>query len=75
MSATYVLGGNTPSSIPGGIFTNPADYDIKVTPTSITELGVYTIDLTVLDPLGLSATSSFTVSITNTAPSWPAIPT
>ena len=66
----------TASGSPGkDYWQQRADYDIKVTPTSITDLGVYTIDLTALDPLGLSATSSFTVSITNTAPSWSAIPT
>ena len=74
MSATYALGASTPASIPGGIFTKPAAYDIEVAPTSITQLGVYTIALTVADPGALTATSSFTVSITNTAPTWSHIP-
>ena len=36
MSATYEFGTNSPASIPGGIFTKPAAYEIGVTPTSIT---------------------------------------
>ena len=36
MSATYEYGTNSPASIPGGIFTKPAAYDIEVTPTSFT---------------------------------------
>jgi hypothetical protein len=35
MTATYALGTNAPASIAGGIFDKPADYEIKVTPTSI----------------------------------------
>ena len=74
MTATYALGTNAPASIAGGVFDKPADYEIKVTPTSISEVGLYTIALKIEDPLGLSAESSFSVSITNTAPTWSAIP-
>lgn len=34
MTATYTLGTNAPVTIPGGIFTKPTSYEIKVTPTS-----------------------------------------
>lgn len=74
MSATYALGTDSPAIIPGGIFTKPAAYDIEVSPTSITQIGIYKISLSVVNSQGLNVTTSFIVSITNTAPNWSAIP-
>ena len=70
MLVTYTIGANAPVTIPSGIFTLPSTYTLQIAPTSITDLGVYSMTVKVTDPLGLFATSTFTVTITNTAPSW-----
>ena len=51
MKATYKLNGGAAVTIPNGIFTLPSPYKIGVTSTSIADTGVYTIRLTLSDPL------------------------
>jgi hypothetical protein len=68
MTATYSLNGGAAVTIPSGIFTVPSAFTIFVTSTSIADTGVYTISLTVSDPLPTSVTQTFTVTVTNAAP-------
>ncbi len=74
MSVTYTIGANPAVTIPSGIFTLPSTYVLQLAPTAITDVGVYTITVVVTDPGGLSATSSFTFTVTNTAPTWASNP-
>jgi len=74
MQATYSLNGGAAVPIPGGIFTQPTAYEIYLVTSSISQIGTYTIALTVSDPYGLTASSSFTITIQNTAPSWASAP-
>jgi hypothetical protein len=55
-------------NIPDGIFTVPSRLIIFVNSTSITDTGVYTISLTISDPLPASVTQTFKVNVTNFAP-------
>jgi hypothetical protein len=68
MTATYSLNGGATVTIPSGIFTVPSAFTIFVTSTSIADTGLYTITLTVSDPLPASVTQTFTVTVTNNAP-------
>jgi hypothetical protein len=68
MTATYSLNGGGAVTIPSGIFTVPSAFSIYVASTSIADTGVYTITLTVSDPLPASVTQTFTVTVTNAAP-------
>jgi hypothetical protein len=74
MAATYSLNGGANVAIPGGIFTVPSDFTLDVKSTSIANTGVYTITLTVKDPLPASVTQKFTLKITNAVPSVVSIP-
>jgi len=51
MKATYKISGGAAVTIPNGIFTLPSPFKLGVTSTSIADTGVYTIRLTVSDPL------------------------
>jgi hypothetical protein len=68
MTATYSYNGGAAMAIPGGIFTKPAELEIAVAPTSITDTGSYVITMTVSDDTSSSMTTSFTLSVTNAAP-------
>jgi hypothetical protein len=68
MKATYMLNGGAAVTIPNGIFSIPSAFTIGVTSTSIADTGVYTITLTVSDPLPASVTQTFKVTVTNAAP-------
>jgi len=68
MTATYSLNGGTAVNIPNGIFTVPSPFIILVNSTSITDTGLYTITLTISDPLPASVTQTFKVNVTNSAP-------
>jgi hypothetical protein len=68
MTATYSLNGGAAVTLPSGMFTVPSAFTIYVASTSIADTGVYTISLTVSDPLPASVTQTFTVTVTNAAP-------
>jgi len=69
IKATYTLSGESPVTIPNGIFSEvPSPYKIEVKSTSVADSGVYTITLTVYDLLPASVTQIFKVTVTNTAP-------
>jgi PKD repeat protein len=68
MEATYMVNGGSAVTIPNGIFSVPSSFTIAVISTSILDTGVYTIKLTVSDPLSASVTQTFKVAVTNTAP-------
>jgi hypothetical protein len=68
MAATYSLSGGAAVTLPSGIFTVPSAFTIYVASTSIADTGVYTMSLTVSDPLPASVTQTFTVTVTNAAP-------
>ena len=68
MTATYSLNGGAAVKIPSGIFTVPSAFEIIVASTSISDTGVYTMSITVSDPLPASVTQIFKVDVTNTAP-------
>lgn len=68
MAATYSLNGGATVAIPGGIFSIPSAFTIDVNSTSIANTGVYTITLTVKDPLPAFVTQKFNVTITNAKP-------
>jgi hypothetical protein len=55
-------------SIPGSIFSLLQPRKIKVDPTAFSQLGTYTIDVSVTDGLLLSDFGTFNVEVTNTAP-------
>jgi hypothetical protein len=69
MTATYTRIEGATLTIPNGLFTVVSSpLTIIVSSTSIADTGVYTITLTILDPLLASLTQTFKVSVTNTAP-------
>ena len=68
MTATYSLNGGAAVTLPSGIFTVPSALTIYVASTSIADTGVYTISLTVSDPLPASVMQTFTVTVINAAP-------
>jgi large repetitive protein len=68
MKATYMVNGGAAVTIPNGIFSVPSAFTIVVISTSILDTGVYTITLTVSDPLSASVTQTFKVTVTNAAP-------
>jgi hypothetical protein len=68
VTATYSLNGGAAVKIPIGIFTVPSAFEIVVASTSISDTGVYTMSITVSDPLPASVTQIFKVDVTNTAP-------
>jgi hypothetical protein len=61
MIATYSKNGNSPESIPGGIFYSPTDFVIDVISSSIIDTGIYTINLEVSDTEPLTLSVSFTL--------------
>jgi hypothetical protein len=68
MTATYSLNGEAAVNIPNGIFAIPSAFNILVTSTSIVDTGIYTISLTISDPLPDSVAQTFKVTVTNDAP-------
>ena len=68
MTATYTYNGGAALTIPGGIFTKPAEFQIDVTSTLMADIGTYIITMIVSDDFPASFTSTFMLSITNTVP-------
>jgi hypothetical protein len=74
MRATYKFGGGAAVKIPNGIFSILSPFTIDVKSTSIADTGVYVITMIVSDGLPITATTSFTLSVTNAAPKVDSIP-
>jgi hypothetical protein len=68
MIATYKRNGGTTVTIPNGIFTVTSAFTIEVISTSVADIGVYVITMTVSDDFPKSVTTSFTLNVTNSAP-------
>lgn len=68
MTATYRFNGGAAMAIPGGIFTQPAAFQLEVAATSIINTGTYVISLQISDPYPLTLSTSFTLMITNKSP-------
>jgi hypothetical protein len=49
LSATYSFNGGAPTPITGGIFTKPGQFIIRANPTGTSNVGTYTISLTISD--------------------------
>jgi hypothetical protein len=67
MTATYSFNGGAATAIPGGIFSVPSPFVVNANPTSPTQVGTYTISVTVSDS-ALSITNTFIVTVANTPP-------
>jgi hypothetical protein len=75
MTCTYKLnGGSAETKIPNGIFSILSPFTIDVKSTSIADTGVYVITMIVSDGLPITATTSFTLSVTNAAPKVDSVP-
>jgi hypothetical protein len=61
-------------NIPNGIFSFPSPLSIDVKSSSFADTGVYVIKITVSDGFPISATTSFTLSVTNAAPKVVTVP-
>jgi large repetitive protein len=49
MTATYSLNGGVAIPIPGGLFTLPNPFTIKATSVGLSDVGIYTISVTISD--------------------------
>jgi len=67
LTATYSFNGGVAKAIPGGIFKKPSEFMIEANPTSITNVGTYTISLIVSDS-ALSVSSSYAMTVGNNSP-------
>jgi hypothetical protein len=67
MTATYSLNGGAAQPIPGGLFTIPNPFEIKVTSTGLIDVGIFKISVIVSDTK-LSVPASFTLDVTNASP-------
>ena len=67
MTATYSLNGRPAQPIPGGLFTKPSPLTIDATSAGFSDVGIYTISVSISDSL-LTVPASFTLDITNECP-------
>lgn len=68
MTASYSKIKGVDLTIPEGIFTKPAEFQINVPSTKIEDTGTYNISIIVSDPYLASLTCWFMIDITNAAP-------
>ena len=68
MAADYEFIGTTALNIPNGIFSFSASFEITIVSSLMSDVGTYLINIYVEDSEPKAVSTSFTVTITNTAP-------